>query len=313
VGLSIVIPSSHRADLLAMCLSSLQRHAPAQTEIIIVDDASAADLISKTAKRFAGVQVLRLPRRRGFCGAVNVGIKAARNEVVEVLNDDTEVMPSWATAALRWFAEPTIGAVAPLVLVGPEGKRIDSAGDRYYAGGVAAKRCHGQRAASAPAAAGAVFGASGSSAFYRREALVSIGSFPEDFTAYFDDVDVAFRLNRAGWRAMFEPASRVLHRVSASHGKASRRLLERQALNEERVYWRNLPRRELARTLPRHIAVLAAKARRRWREGTLCPFVCGRLRMLGEVWQLLQHRQRLTEIGPPALLEAWGVERRYWE
>ena len=145
------------------------------------------------------------------------------------------------------------------------------------------------------------------------QALVNIGCFPEDFTAYFDDVDVAFRLNRAGWRAMFEPASRVLHRVSASHGKASRQLLEAQAFNEERVYWRNLPGQELARMLPWHVAVLAAKAWRRWREGTLCPFVCGRLRMLGEVRQLLKHRRRLIEIGPPALLEAWGVERQYWE
>jgi GT2 family glycosyltransferase len=249
MDLSIVIPSCQRADLLALCLASVQRHAPDRTEVVVVDDASNSALISKTAAAFAGVRVLRLPRRRGFCAAVNAGIRAACGDIVETLNDDTEVMPGWADAAVAWFREPTVGAVAPLVLVGPAGVRIDSAGDCYFAGGIAAKRGHGNSAASAPNQASPVFGASGSSAFYRREVLLQIGGFPEEFTAYFDDVDVAFRLNRAGWRTMFEPASRVLHRVSASHGMTPRRLLEQQALNEERVYWRNMPGQDLAWTL----------------------------------------------------------------
>jgi len=313
VRFSIVIPSYQRADLLALCLASVRRHAPPGTEVIVVDDASPAGLVGRTAERFTNIGLLRLPRRRGFCGAVNQGIAAAGGDIVELLNDDTEVTPGWADAALAWFRDPAIGAVAPLVLVGPAGDFIDSAGDRYFAGGVAAKRGHGDPAAWAPDLPGPVFAASGSSGFYRRQMLLSVGGFPEEFTAYFDDVDVAFRLHWAGWRTMFEPASRVLHRVSGSHGRPRRHLLEQQALNEERVYWRNLPGRELARTLPRHLAVLAAKAWRRWREGTLSPFICGRLRLLGEVGLLLRHRRRLLEMGPPAPLESWGVERHYWD
>jgi GT2 family glycosyltransferase len=313
VHFSIVIPSCRRADLLALCLTSVRRYAPSRTEVIVVDDGSNAGLISKTAAGFGGIRILRLPRRRGFCAAVNAGIRAAHGDIVETLNDDTEVTAGWADGALAWVRDPTIAAVAPLVLVGPTGELIDSAGDRYFAGGIAAKRGHGNPTASAPRLPTPVFGASGSSAFYRREALLWIGGFPEEFSAYFDDVDVAFRLNRAGWRTMFDPASRVLHRVSASHGHSPRRLLEQQAHNEERVYWRNLPGRDLARTLPGHLAVLAAKAWRRWHEGTLAPFVCGRLRLLGELRQLLEHRRRLAKLGPPRPLESWRVERRYWE
>jgi GT2 family glycosyltransferase len=312
VQLSIVIPSYRRADLLTACLASLRRHSPEKTEIIVVDDASPHGTISQAAATHTGVRLIRLPRRRGFCGAVNAGILAARGEIVETLNDDTEVTSGWAEAALRWFQDTRIGSVAPLVLMGPNGERIDSAGDRYYAGGVAAKRGHGSRIAMAPDRPGVVFGASGSSAFYRREALIQVGGFPEYFGAYFDDVDVAFRLNRACWQTMFEPASRVLHCVAASHGACARRLLEQQALNEERVYWRNLPGTELARNLPRHLAVLAAKAWRRWREGTLTPFLCGRMRLLGEVRQVIHHRRRMGELGPSAPLESWRVERRYW-
>jgi O-antigen biosynthesis protein len=312
VHFSIVVPSHHRADLLALCLASVQRHAPPDTDVVVVDDASREGLIGRTAERFGGVRVVRLPRRLGFCGAVNAGILAAEGEVVELLNDDAEVTPGWAEPALAWFERATFGAVAPLVLMGPAGESIDSAGDRYYAGGVAAKWWHGLPAACAPRVPRQVFGASGSSAFYRRDALLRIGGFAQEFTSYFDDVDVAFRLNRAGWRTMFEPASRVLHRIAASHGRPARRLLEQQALNEERVFWRNLPSLELARALPLHLAVLAAKACRRWQEGMLSPFVCGRLRLLGELRQLIRHRRRLNKMGPRARLEAWCVERRYW-
>jgi GT2 family glycosyltransferase len=310
--LSIVIPCWRRIDLLALCLASVQKYAPRGTEVIVVDDASSQSIVSKAAAEFVGVQVVRLARRKGFCGAVNAGVAAAGGHIVEVLNDDTEVTAGWAAAALAWFRDANIGAVAPLVLLGPEGDRIDSAGDRYFAGGVAAKRCHGEPVNQAPTLPGPVFGASGSSAFYRRDLLISIGGFPEDFTAYFDDVDVAFRLQRARRRTIFEPASRVLHRIGASHGKPSRRLLEQLSRNEERVYWRNLPAGALARTLPRHLAVLAGKAMRRWRQGTLRPFLCGRVRLLGEVRQLLKHRHWLATIGPAAPLETWGVEWRYW-
>jgi GT2 family glycosyltransferase len=278
----------------------------------VVDDASTGGVISKAARHFTFARVLRLPRRGGFCAAVNAGVAIARGNIVELLNDDTEVTHGWADSALTWFSDSAVGAVAPLVLQGPLGNVIDSAGDRYFVGGVAAKRDHGQSARLAPVLPEHIFGASGSSAFYRRRALLDVGGFPAEFTAYFDDVDVAFRLHRAGWRTMFDPASRVLHRVSASYGRPRRRLLEQQSRNEELVFWRNLPGHELARALPGHLAVLAAKALRRWREGALAPFLCGRLRLLGEVRRLLRHRRKVATLGPAGPLESWHVERRYW-
>jgi GT2 family glycosyltransferase len=311
-SLSIVIPSYQRSDLLQLCLAAVTRHAPLGAEILVVDDASPAGCVAATAATFPGVAVLRRPRRGGFCAAVNAGVAAARGAVVELLNDDTEVQPGWAATALRHFADPAVAAVAPLVLCWPDGGRIDSAGDRYFLGGVAGKRGHGQRPGADWLEPRPVFGASASSAFYRREALLRVGAFPEDFGAYFEDVDVAFRLQRAGYRAVYEPAARVLHRVSASYGKPRRRLLEQQSRNEERVFWRNLPARALARALPLHVAVLAGKAWRRWREGALAPFVCGRLRLLAEVPALLRHRRWLRRLGPAADPSAWRVEDHFW-
>ncbi len=311
-SLSIVIPTHNRPGLLRSCLASLVRHALPGTEILVVDDASPGGVAESVAALFHGVKVIALTRRSGFCVAANAGIRAARGEIVELLNDDTEVTEGWAEAATRHFQDPTIAAVAPLVLY-PSGSEIDSAGDRYYLGGVAGKRGHGQAVRSEYLLPCQVFGASASSAFFRRQSLVHVGGFPESFGAYFEDVDLAFRLHWAGYRVLCEPASRVLHHVSASYGsRPARRILEQQSQNEERVFWRNLPRRDLARALPRHAAVLAGKAWRRWQEGTLAPFLCGRLRVLGELPALARHRRWLRQLGPARRVNDWQVEQHFW-
>ncbi len=166
-ALSVVIPSHNRADLLRLCLASVQRYAPAGAEVLVIDDASPDGAVSATARAFAGIRVLQLEKQSGFCVAANVGLQTATNPIVELLNDDTEVEPGWADAALKWFADPTVAAVAPLVLRRSDDGSpcIDSAGDRYYLGGIAGKRGHGSGVAAEYLQARPVFGASASSAF----------------------------------------------------------------------------------------------------------------------------------------------------
>ncbi len=277
-----MVPSHRHAGLLAACLAAVARHAPAGTEVIVADDASAGHSISRVAESF-GVRCVRLPRRGGFCATVNAGLAIARGEVVELLNDDTEVQAGWADAALPHFANSRVVAVAPLVL--QHGTTIiDTAGDEYHRGGYASKRGHGVPWGLAPAAlrvAGPVWGVSAAAGFYRRAALDAVGGFPADFGAYFEDIDVSHRLRAAGGEIWYEPASVVLHHVSASYGRRpSRRTLEAQSCNEERVWWRNTSRRDRLRGLPLHLAVLAGKALRRQGEGTLTPWLAGRVRAL---------------------------------
>jgi GT2 family glycosyltransferase len=307
-SLSVVIPSHSRDDLLRLCLASVARCAPPGTEVIVVDDGSRDAVVSRAAAEFPGVRAVRRPRAGGFCAAANAGIALASAPVVELLNDDAEVTAGWADAAMKWFADERVAAVAPLVLQNDPARLarglaplIDSAGDEYDPGGFAVKRGHGResgvrsqesgvsktepRSSLTPDSClltpGPVWGASACAAFYRREALLKAGGFPEHFGAYFEDVDLSFRLRRLGLEIVYEPAAVVWHRVSGSYGRRpSRRVLERQSCNEERVFWRNVRGRELVKQLPRHAAVLAGKALRRWQEGTLLPWLMGRLRAL---------------------------------
>jgi len=287
---AIVIPTFQRVDRLRACLASVTRYCPPQTDIVVVDDASPAD-VARVVAEFRSVRHLRLARRGGFCVAANAGIAATTAPIVELLNDDTEVTSGWASAAVLAFDDPDVAAVAPLV-VQSDG-RIDSAGDRYDPGGFAQKIGHGESISPSILQRRAVFGASASSAFYRRSFLECVGFFPESFGAYFEDVDLACRLQRAGGTVIFEPESRVIHHGGSSHGTLTRRLIAQQSCNEERVYWRNSP--SVLQTLPRHVAVLAAKALRRWNEGRLVPWLFGRARAWSEIPECRRHARSLHQ------------------
>lgn len=282
--LSIVIPSGVRADLLRRCLETVTTHTPADTEVIVVDDASSDEIVSRTASSFSSIRTLRLPRRSGFCVAANTGIRASTAPVVELLNDDTEVTSGWAEAALARFSDPRVVAVAPLVLQLDPGQNgppiIDSAGDAYDPGGFATKRGRGVafHSASDYRSPRQVWGVSATAGFYSRAALDRAGLFPEHFGAYFEDVDLSHRLRAVG-EVWYEPASVVWHRVSASYGRRpNRRVLEQQSCNEERVFWRNVRGQSLVRNTLRHIAVLAGKSIRRLTEGQFTPWAMGRFR-----------------------------------
>lgn len=283
--LSIIIPSYSRADLLAACLRSILDHADgANLQIIVVDDASDDHAVFMTARSFPGVEVIRLTERSGFCAAINAGLSRTRADIVQVLNDDTEVTSGWYHAPLQRFLEnPQLGSLAPLVLQWSNPSKIDSAGDGYDRGGFAYSRGKGEELNDTWLTGCEVFSAAGSAAFFRREALVKVGGFPEEFFAYFDDIEVGFKLREAGYQCWYEPLSRVLHHGSASHGKRpSRRLVEQLARNEERVFCRHLSSEHRWRNLTRHAAVLGAKALRRWADGTLMPFCMGRVKAWSE-------------------------------
>jgi GT2 family glycosyltransferase len=294
VPLSIVIPSRQRADLLQLCLDSVLRFAPPGTEIIVVDDGSPGAVASRTALSFPGVLVIRLARAQGFCVCANRGIATARGEIIELLNDDTQVERDWAEAALRCFADPQVGAVAPLVFRGAPGEltvEIDSAGDGYDPGGFAWKHGHRQPLTEEYLERRVVAAASASSVFLRRSALERSRLFPERFGAYFEDVDLSLRLRAAGFQILYEPASRLWHRGGSSYGRPRRRLVERQSCNEERLFWRHLGRTRRWNALARHLAVLGGKAVRRCREGTLVPFLMGRLRAFTEIYPLVSQKE----------------------
>jgi GT2 family glycosyltransferase len=276
---SVVIPTYNGRRLLATCIDSVVRHASAGTviEIIVVDDASTDGTPEWLASEFPQCRLVRLEHNLGFCGAANAGIAAAKAPVIQLLNNDTEVTAGWIEAGLAPFADPRVGSVAPLVFVRSDPSRVDSAGDRYAFFGWPSKRGHGEPAAKwAAHKDDFVFGASGSSAFYRTEALRRVGAYDPAFGSYYEDVDLAFRLRWGGYVCAYAPKCRILHEVSASYKHARPELQRRMSRNLEILFWSNLPLGWLALAAAPHVGFCFVQALWRFAGGRLRPFLEGK-------------------------------------
>ncbi len=304
---SVVIPSYNGRHLLATCLASIARHKPVDMpiEVIVADDASTDGTAVWISDAYPDVRLVRLDRNTGFCGASNAGIDASRGTFIQLLNNDTEVSSGWIEAGLAPFSEARIGSVAPLVLVRSDPSRVDSAGDSYAAFGWPSKRGHGQPSARwADHPPDRVFGASGSSAFYRGEALRAVGAFDPSFGSYYEDVDLAFRLRWAGYECAFAPGCLILHDLSASYDHSNPMLQRRMARNAEILFWSNLPISWLVAAALPHATFTIAQGLWRLARGRHRPFVEGKLDALRQ-WRTLTARRRLraelsrSSLAPP--------------
>ncbi|WP_165234297.1 glycosyltransferase family 2 protein [Aquisphaera insulae] len=303
---SLVIPSFNGRKLLETCLASVFRHLPAgnawTVEVIVSDDASTDGTAEWLAAAHPTVRLLRREANGGFCAAANAGIEAARGHFIQLLNNDTEVTAGWLEAGLAPFADPTVGSVAPLVLVRSEPDRVDSAGDTYTLAGWPAKRGHGQAAlrwGGRPPEE--VFAASGSSAFYRASALRHVGGFDPLLGSYYEDVDLGFRLRWAGYRCMFNPRCRILHEISATYDHGRPALQRRMARNAELVFWSNMPRARLAAAIIPHALLLTLQACWRLSRLRFLPFFLGKLDAARSVTSIRDRRKLRADLSRSAI------------
>lgn len=225
--LSILIVSWNTRGLLRDCLAALQNHLNAEEhEIIVVDCASRDGSAQMVARAFPGVQLLAQNENLGFARGNNLALQHARGEWVWLLNPDTEIEADAADALSRFFEEhPRAGAVASALIDARSGKtqrscRTFPTPRALWAQSLGLARMFGRskrfgfykmgwwnyrtaRRVEQPMA---------SSLMLRRAAIEDAGGlFDEDFPIFFNDVDLCWRLNRAGWEIWFEPRSRVKH------------------------------------------------------------------------------------------------------
>jgi GT2 family glycosyltransferase len=255
---SVIVPSLNGAHLLPECLDSLRRQSYAPLEVIVADGASTDSTCELLAQQYPDVRLLRLRRNRGFSGNVNVGIRAARGEVVLLLNNDARAEPEWVASCVQTLREqPRLGSVASKVLY-PSG-RINSAGDVVGRDGIPRQRGNGLPDSDAWSQATAVFGAMGGAAAYRRAMLADVGLFDEVLFMYLEDVDLAFRAQLRGWGCSYEPRAIVYHRGGASGGGTLESFYNGR--NLIRVLVKNVPSTLLPRLLPGVVAFQVHRAR----------------------------------------------------
>lgn len=269
--LSVIIVTWNSSGVIGACLKSLATQTLRGFSTLIIDNYSADETLSTVEGSELPLHVLRNPRNVGFARAVNQGIAVTRAPVVVVLNPDTELEPRALENALATLnAHPDIGSVAPwlfrssddLSAESPHGT-VDSSGLGVTRGRRVVDRDAGREPTARPP--GPVFGASGAFALYRRTALESVRFhhefFDEDFFAYKEDADLAWRLQRAGWGCWFEPSSRAIHRRGlgavdrgtsdlGSHGRRSGVLARLSYRNHLLMLMKNETASDLVSDLP---------------------------------------------------------------
>jgi GT2 family glycosyltransferase len=216
---SVIIPNWNGMAHLPACLDSLRHQTLKEVEVIVVDNGSTDGSLQLLERRYPEVSVLALGENRGFAGACNAGIRAARGTFVVLLNNDTEVEVNWLEEVLAAFeCHPEAGMVASKMLLFDRRDRIHTAGDFYRVDGLPGNRGVWERDEGQFDEEEYVFSACGGSAAYRRSMLEQVGLLDEDFFYSCEDVDLAWRAQLAGWRCIYAPRAVVYHKLSATGG-----------------------------------------------------------------------------------------------
>ncbi len=218
----IVVAHDDEADLPHSVSSALAQRG-VLVETLVVDNDSS-DGSCEAVRRVGGkeVRLLALPENVGFAAAMNLGIGLSSGRYVLALNPDCRLEPDFAAIlAGHLDHRPDVGSASGRVLraegaeLHPTG-RLDSTGIYQTATGRHFDRGSGEEAAGRYLAEEEIFGASGAAGFYRREALESArimtGVFDSDFFLYREDADLAWRLQRLGWKCLYVPEAVAYHR-----------------------------------------------------------------------------------------------------
>jgi GT2 family glycosyltransferase len=305
---SVIVPSLNGAHLLPDCLDSLVSQSYANLEVIVADGAST-DGTPDLIERYRGVRLVQLRTNRGFSGNVNAGLRAARGEILCLLNNDASADPDWVSACVETLlTRVQIGSVASKVLFADR-RTINSAGDLMCADGVPRQRGTGQMDGPEWNTPGPVFGAMGGAAAYSRAMLADVGLFDEVFFMYLEDVDLAFRAQLRGWECVYEPLARAFHLGSASGGGNLASFYNGR--NLIRLIAKDLPTGLFQRVLPgmlRFQAQRASNALHGWRGSAARATLRGQMVGLAELPRHLadrppvQRRRRVSDAAVLAML-----------
>ena len=224
--LAIIVLNWNGADDALNCVESLQQQT-LRPEIIIVDNNSSDDSVErfedhvKSQKKDAPI-LIKNSQNLGFAGGINNGLVYARKqgfEYIGVLNPDAIADKHWLKSLYTELTSHPSAGIATGLLLRRDGNTIDTSGDFYTTWGLPGPRNRDEPTVNAPNQPGEIFGATGGGALYRTAMLNDIGLFDEDFFMYYEDVDLSFRAQLAGWKVRYTPKAIAYHKVGASSQK----------------------------------------------------------------------------------------------
>ncbi len=221
--ITVIIVNLNGERFLADCLESLSAQSFRNFEAMVVDNGSSDGSIELMKKEFKWVKIIPLKENTGFARGNNIGIEASSSKYIATLNNDTIADSRWLEALHEAAeADSAVGMVASKILLGREGREIDSVGMLIYPDGMSRQRGRGQIDIGQFDRVEEVLFPSACAALYRREMLEEIGYFDENFFSYCEDADLGLRARLAGWKAVSASKAVVRHLYSQTGGGYSK-------------------------------------------------------------------------------------------
>jgi N-acetylglucosaminyl-diphospho-decaprenol L-rhamnosyltransferase len=216
--LSIVIVSWNTRTLLAQCLASIEATAgDLAYDLWVVDNASGDGSVAMVRERFPQVHVLENQTNVGFAAANNQAIPQTTGSLILLLNSDTIVQPHALAEIVRFMrATPRAGIVGANVVNvdgSPQrcfGRFPTVLSETIYAWGLDAylpiEPSIGMRNHAIP-----TDWVLGAALTVRRAALDQVGLLDTGYFMYSEEVDLCYRVKRAGWENFVLPSARIIH------------------------------------------------------------------------------------------------------
>ncbi len=310
VRVAVNIVTFNSAIDIVGCLDSLQKQTFRDFRIHVLDNDSSDDTIPRLSAY--DLDLVRSTRNCGFAKGHNDLIRSFAAEYALILNPDTVLKPDFLAKLVAGLEHRPDAASASGKLLRFDGKTIDSTGIIWLR-----NQRHVDRGAGEPDLgqfdeSGEIFGPSGAAALYRVSALYQTALdgqfFDEDFFAYREDADLAWRLQLMGWKSIYVAGAVALHRRRVTperrsqlaniinyHGVKNRFLLRLNNMTG------SLYRRNFWPITIRDVGVIGYVLVREW---SSIPALIYILREFPRLWRKRQFIQSRRKISGPDL-ERW--------
>ncbi|MDQ8733042.1 glycosyltransferase family 2 protein [Paenibacillus sp. LHD-38] len=238
---SVCIVTYNSAKDIESCLEAVLKQTFPVESIVVIDNASTDGTAERVTRYSKQVQFIANEVNNGFAGGQNQAIRQTRSDYVLVLNPDVTIEPNYLFEIISFMEQDkAVGSATGQLVFSSNKDVMDSAGL-----GMKRTRNVFDLGAGEPVSnwnsKQAVFGVSGAAAVYRTTMIRDIEFegefFDEQFFAYKEDVDVAWRAQTLGWKSYYFPSAKAVHhRGWKKGGRSSIPLFVRQHSYQNRFF-----------------------------------------------------------------------------
>lgn len=262
-SVSVIVLNYNGLEYLAECCSSLsQLDYPSDcVELVLADNASTDGSVEFVRDRFPHMRILSFDRNHGFCAGNNLAVSRVASEFVAFLNPDMRVEPHWLTGLVEALYNKPETVCASSKILNWDGSLMDFGGTLLQYLGHGRADGYGDPNLGAYDDLRYILAPCGGAMIIDRQVFLDTGGFDEDFVAYFEDVDLGWRLWILGYKVVFAPQAVCYHVHFGSFSRQPeakiQHLYERNALY---TIIKNYEERYLARVLPLALLLQAKRA-----------------------------------------------------